>query len=211
MPRRKLIRQNEFPYHVTSRSRNQEWYQLDLSTVWLCCLESLRIAKEKHPCSLHSFVLMNNHYHLILTSMDGKIDQFMYEFNKNLSLRIRERSKRVNQIFGGRYKWLILSNEKIIMNFLRYVYRNPVKAKMIESCEEYPFSSLSTSSLYSFSKKSDLFSPLFEYDIYHLAWFNRKPEEIEELAIGLSLKRNGEIKISKSKRNKEINFQKFSA
>lgn len=208
MPRRKLIRQNQFPYHVTSRSRNQEWYKLELSTVWCCCLESLKIAKEKHPCSLHSFVLMNNHYHLILTPRDGQIDQFMYEFNKNLSLKIRERSRRVNQIFGGRYKWLILSNDKILMNFLRYVYRNPVKAKMVASCEKYPFSSLSH--WYS-SKWSDLFSPLFEYDDYHLTWFNREPEEIEELAIGLSLKRNGEIKISKSKRNKEIYFQKFSA
>ena len=215
MPRRKLIRQNEFPYHVTSRSRNQEWYQVNLDLVWRFSLDSLSKAKEKAPCKVHSFVLMNNHYHLILTPEDGKIDSFMYEFNKNLSLRIRNETRRINQIFGGRYKWLILNRDHLFMNFLRYVYRNPVKAGIAHRCENYRYSSLYLKmQKYKYNillRDESIFHSLYSYDRYHLDWFNRSPEEIEDLAIELSLKKLGHLKISKTSNNREIKLQRFVA
>ena len=105
MPRKKLIRSKTLPYHVTARSNNKEWFQLPLNQVWELSKESLKEASEVHPVELISFVLMSNHYHMLLTTPQGNLDGFIYEFNKRLALKIKAKSGQINRIFGGRYKW----------------------------------------------------------------------------------------------------------
>ena len=82
MPRKNLIRCNNLPYHVTSRANNKEWFALPMDQVWKICQDCLKAAFDLHKVEIIAFVLMNNHYHLILRTPDANLDQFMYEFNK---------------------------------------------------------------------------------------------------------------------------------
>lgn len=142
MPRRKLIRTSEFPYHITSRSNNREWFYVPIEDVWKYCLELLDAGAKKYGIETRAFVLMNNHYHLCLYTPKANIDAFMRFFNKSLGSRISRQAGRINRIFGASYKWTVITNEAYLSNVIRYVYQNPLRADLCERCEDYPFSDL---------------------------------------------------------------------
>jgi len=142
MPRKKLIRTTDFPYHVTTRANNREWFQLPLPEVWSYCLKSLTYAHEKIPVTFHSFVLMSNHYHLLVTTPNADLDKFMYFFNKHLADQLRVHSKRINRVFGGPYSWSLVDSKQYLFHVVRYVFQNPLRKQMVSKVEDYHFSSL---------------------------------------------------------------------
>ena len=96
MGRLPLIRTSKFPYHVGSRSNHRIWFNIPLEEVWKIAMRSFAIAYQKHPITLHSFVLMSNHYHMLITTPNEDVDKFMYEYNKNFSLELRTQSGLIN-------------------------------------------------------------------------------------------------------------------
>lgn len=142
MPRKLTMRTNLFPYHVTSRSNHQEWFALPMSDVWEIAVTALKHANSKHPIILHAFVLMSNHYHLVLETPEANIDRFMYEFNKSFSLEMRKRTGKINRMFGGRYKWSVITEESYYLNVIKYVFTNPLRAQVVHDVRLYPYSTL---------------------------------------------------------------------
>lgn len=142
MPRKNLIRTNDLPYHVTARSNNQEWFSLPMPVVWKLTLESLKEAYDIHKVDILAFVLMSNHYHLLIRTPEANLDDFMYEFNKRMALRLKATSGHTNHLFGSRYKWCLIKNEKYYWNCFRYIYQNPLRAGVTNRCELYPYSTL---------------------------------------------------------------------
>lgn len=195
MPRKQLIRTNLFPYHVTTRTNNKEWFEIPIKEVWKMCLYSLKRANQKYPVEVISFVLMSNHYHLILKTPNKDIDLFMYEFNKSLSLLIRTRTGRINSVFGGRYKWCLIRSQTYLYNCYRYVYQNPLRANLCGRVENYPYSSL----FYLVHGKSfvvQLFDCFGFKDKFALSWLNQavENEEIDLLRKGLKTSEFKELK-----------------
>ena len=142
MPRRKLIRQRQFPYHITTRTNNKDWFQIPQPIVWDVCKESFLYAQKRNIVDLHCFVLMGNHYHMLITTPNSDIDSFMKNFNLQLSKLITKSSGVINHKFSNRYKWTIVSNQSYLLNVYRYIYQNPVRANITQDCFSYPYSSL---------------------------------------------------------------------
>lgn len=142
MPRRKLVRQNQFPYHVTTRTNNKDWFSIPIYEVWDICKFALIRAQNANPVIVHCFVLMGNHYHLLITTPESDIDKFMFYFNKGLSDLINKRSGVINHKFSNRYSWSIVDKKNYLFNVYRYIYQNPVRAKITKDCFSYPYSSL---------------------------------------------------------------------
>lgn len=142
MPRKLLIRTAEYPYHIISRSRNRDWYELPMKLMWQISIDSFKFALGKYEVHIHAFVLMSNHYHLLVSTPEANIDLFMFEFNRKFSELVRKYSNRINQIFGGRYKWSLVQNERYLSTVYRYIYRNPCHVGIVEKVEDYPYSSL---------------------------------------------------------------------
>lgn len=142
MPRKKLIRQNTYPYHVTTRTNNKAWFSIPIFEVWNMCKQSLVYALNRRPVVIHCFMLMGNHYHLLLTTPNEDIDQFMHLFNLKLSQLINKKSGAINHKFSNRYKWTLVESEEYLLNVYRYIYQNPVRAKITKDCMSYPYSSL---------------------------------------------------------------------
>jgi len=142
MPRIKLIRQSTFPYHVTTRTNNKSWFDIPIFEVWDICKLSLIYALKKRPVEINSFVLMSNHYHLLVTTPNEDIDQFMMYFNLRLSQLITKKSGHINHKFSNGYKWSIVEHRGHLFNVYRYIYQNPVRAKITSDCFSYPYSSL---------------------------------------------------------------------
>jgi len=142
MARKKIIRQNQFPYHVYIRTNNRTWFEIPMHQMWDLSYECLIYALKKRPVSLHAFVLMSNHYHMIVSTPDANLDQFMEFFNRKLSQRINELSRFKNHKFSNGYKWTIIDSSNYLYSIYRYVYQNPVKANLCQLCFDYPYSSL---------------------------------------------------------------------
>lgn len=187
MPRKNLIRSNNLPYHVTARSNNKEWFTLPMPEMWKVVQDSLREAIEVHRVEVIAFVLMGNHYHMLLLTPEGNLDSFMYELNKRLALKIKTSTGQINRIFGGRYKWCLIQSQHYLINCYKYVYQNPVRAGLVQYCEDYPFSTLRC--LISNVRFSIPIHDKYGFkDEYGLRWLNQKIdfEEEEALRNGLS-------------------------
>lgn len=163
MGRQKIIRTADFPYHITSRANNQEWFYIPTEDVWVYCLKHLREGKRRFKVKIESFVLMNNHYHLCLYTPEANVDQFMQFFNQHLGRSISRQAGRINRIFGASYKWSLIKNESYYLNVMRYIYQNPIRAGICEKCEDYRFSDLNRQK---FSKEMK-------------DWFNLLPPQFE--------------------------------
>ena len=189
MPRKNLIRSNSQPYHVTSRANNKEWFTLPMEDVWELTKKCLKEANEKHRIELISFVLMSNHYHMLVKTPEGNLDKFMYEFNKRLAQNLRDSSGRINHIFGGRYKWCLIQSQTYFLNCYRYVYQNPIRAELAIRCENYPYSSL-YSLVYGREFPVPLHDSIGFKDVHLLNWLNEKIHENEVNYLRDKLKRS---------------------
>ena len=173
MPRKKLIRSNSYPYHVTARSNNKEWFYIPIEDVWNYSNELLTTGKKKFNIHVEAFVLMNNHYHLCVKTPDANIDKFMQFFNQNLGKKISRQADRINRIFGAPYKWNLITTEYYYNNVIRYIYQNPIRAELVDRCEKYPFSDLHT-------KK-----PTHDF----LNWINKRVVQDDDVAMRKKLKK----------------------
>ncbi len=190
MPRAKAILQSEFPYNLTARCINKEWFHLPMPEVWDIFSEQLYLTTCIFNLKIHSFVLMSNHFHLIATTPDSNVSQCMQFFMKNVSLRLTRAGNRINESFAGRHYKTILHSNNYYLNAYKYNYQNPILAGIVNRAEDYPFSTLN--GLLGFSK---MLIPvvedrtLFPFVEDTLEWINRPapPERLE--AVRWALKR----------------------
>ena len=85
---------------------------------------------------------MHNHFHMLVTTPEANLDLAMNYLLREVSKRIGEHTKRINQIFGGPYHWTVIKNSIHYQHAYKYVYRNPVHAGLSDKVEEYRYSSL---------------------------------------------------------------------
>lgn len=142
MPRKVLIKSSNHYYHVTTRSNHRHWFALPLDRVWEIACNALHIAQTKTDSQIAQFVLMSNHYHLLIKTPRANLDCFMYFFNKKFSDQLRKESKHINRMFGGRYNHCLITNNSYLINVYRYIYQNPLRAKIVKLCQDYPYSTL---------------------------------------------------------------------
>ncbi|MBK25594.1 MAG: hypothetical protein CME70_16475 [Halobacteriovorax sp.] len=142
MPRKNLIRQSQFPYHVYIRTTNKDWFKIPMYRMWELCFECLEYALDKENVVIHAFVLMSNHYHLLVTTPESNLDKFMEHFNRRLSKKINQEAKMQNHKFANRYKWTIVGTRSYLFNIYRYIYQNPIRAGLCQRCIDYPYTSL---------------------------------------------------------------------
>lgn len=142
MTRKPIERSNTNYYHITARSNNREYFYLPQEIVWDIFMIELDILQTKYRIKIPAFVMMSNHFHLLVLTPDEDIDRIMYFFMKRTTIEIQRLSGRINKIYGGRYKGSIINNYSYLVNVYKYIYLNPVKANITSKAEFYPYSTL---------------------------------------------------------------------
>lgn len=141
MSRRPAILQSEFPYNLSARCINREWFRLPMDYVWNIFCEELNRTSEEKNLRVHLFVLMTNHYHMIASTPDANISECMHQFGSNTSRRLTKAGNRINGTFGGRHFKTILQDPGYFLSAYKYNLRNPVTAGICERVENYQYSS----------------------------------------------------------------------
>ena len=127
-------------YHITSRgNERKKIFVHDADRI-----RFLEILKDYHDCHgilIHSYVLMDNHYHLILETPYDNLSKVMHGINSNYTGYFNRRYKRTGHLLQGRYKAILVDKDNYLMELSRYVHLNPVRAKAADRPEQYRWSS----------------------------------------------------------------------
>jgi len=90
---------------------------------------------------LIGYVLMDNHYHLLIQTMDIKLQKIMHQINNKYSKYFNAIYERCGHVFQGRYKASLIRDERYLIKVLAYIHQNPVKAGICKRVEDYKWSS----------------------------------------------------------------------
>ena len=127
-------------YHVTSRGDRREPIFLD-DTDRVALLALLGQACERFDASVLAYCLMGNHYHLVLATRQAKLSMLMRHLNGVYTQRFNRRHGKVGHVFQGRFKAILVDADAYLLAVCRYVDLNPVRARMVTTPHDWPWSS----------------------------------------------------------------------
>lgn len=104
-------------------------------------MELLGDFSDRFEVEVFAYVLMGNHYHLLLRTLDANLSKSMQWLNTSYTRKFNLRSNRVGHLFQGRYKSLIVENDAYLLQLSCYIHRNPLRAGIADRLADYPWSS----------------------------------------------------------------------
>ena len=139
MPRQVRI---EFPgasYHVMCRGDRREAIFAD-DKDRECFIETLAQAGKRAGWRIHAYVLMGNHYHLLVETPGANLVRGMSWFQTTYTVRYNARHKTGGHLYGGRYKAVLVETADgsgageadYFSTLLDYIHLNPVRAGLVE-------------------------------------------------------------------------------
>ena len=127
-------------YHITSRGNAREAIFLN-DDDRLSFLKILGDLCRTINWECHAYCLMDNHYHLLIETPDGNLSKGMRQLNGIYTQTFNRHHNRVGHVFQGRYKGILVEKETYLLELCRYIVLNPVRAQMVRSAKEWPWSS----------------------------------------------------------------------
>ena len=88
-----------------------------------------------------AYCLMPNHYHLLLHTPDGKLSRCMRQINGIYAQRFNRAHRYDGQLFRGRYKSILVEADSYLLELLRYIHKNPLRAGLSDDFNDYEWSS----------------------------------------------------------------------
>ena len=127
-------------YHVIARGNNKEHiFKEDIDKGYF--IKQLKESIDGMNYRVFGYVLMDNHYHILIQTMDKKLQEIMHQINNKYSKYFNAKYKRVGHVFQGRYKAILVQDERYLIWVLRYIHQNPVQAGICETVSGYKWSS----------------------------------------------------------------------
>jgi putative transposase len=141
MPRRPRIKLSGLPQHLVQRGVNREpCFFADED--FTCYLHWLIKAAADYHCAIHSYALMTNHVHLLVTPdhPDG-LSRLMQSVGRRYVQYVNRTYKRTGTLWEGRFKSSVVQEADYFLMCSRYIELNPVRAGMVADPGQYRWSS----------------------------------------------------------------------
>jgi len=127
-------------YHITSRGNARESIFLDNGDR-ARFLEILGDVVDRFGWICHAYCLMTNHYHLLIETPDADLSRGMHLLNGVYTQWFNHRYDRVGHLFQGRFKAILVEKDTHLLELVRYVVLNPIRAKTVRNVRDWPWSS----------------------------------------------------------------------
>jgi putative transposase len=132
MPRRARLFLPGVPMHVVQRGNNRQacFFSDD---DYRCYLEWLGDASKDAGCSIHAYVLMTNHVHLLLSAHGaGGAGGMMKALGQRYVQHVNRICARSGTLWEGRYRSCLVQDDRYLLTCMRYIELNPVRAGMVD-------------------------------------------------------------------------------
>lgn len=140
-------------------------------------LETINKYKNNYNFEIITHCMMNNHAHFLIYTEDiigfGK---FMHKVNLTYASTFNKEEHRCGVLFRNRYKTEPIYDIKYLINCIKYIHDNPVKAGIVKKCEDYKYSSYNDYINHTGATKSMIMCELFGSDFDYEAMFAKLDE-----------------------------------
>ena len=133
----------EYPdalYHVTARGNERRPIFRNVHDRQTF-LQLLGQAAVRFGWSVTAYVLMTNHFHLVIQTPEPNLSRGMHWLNGTYAAWFNHQHNRAGHLFQGRFHSVLIDKEAYFAEVLRYVVLNPVRAKLVARPEGYRWSS----------------------------------------------------------------------
>lgn len=127
-------------YHVISRGNQRQNIFID-NKDWTAYLSYLSECKVRYTIELYAYALMKNHVHLLLEVNKTPLSRFMQTLLFRYARYFNKRYKKVGHLFQGRYRAILCDKDVYLLELVRYIHLNPVRAKVVRDPERYIWTS----------------------------------------------------------------------
>lgn len=143
MPRQSSIIIPDVPLHIIQRGNNRQ-ASFFKDEDYLFYLDWLEQYAKVTRCSVHAFVLMTNHVHILLTPhKHDSAGSLMKRLGQRYVQYINRTYKRSGTLWEGRFRSCVVQQQQYLFFCQRYIEMNPVRAGMVLHPEKYRWSSYS--------------------------------------------------------------------
>jgi len=127
-------------YHIMNRGLAKQTIVFDHAD-FDYFTKGLKEISELYDVEIFAYCLMSNHYHLLIRTRIPNLSRAMRHFGHTFTQRVNLRVKRDGPLFRGRFKSLLVCDDSYLLQLVRYIHRNPVKAGIVERVRDYEWSS----------------------------------------------------------------------
>lgn len=129
------------PHHVIQRGNDRQLVFRDTSD-YAVFLGRLGEAAKQFEVSIHAYVLMPNHLHLLASPSDSTgLARMMQWVGRYYVPYFNRKYGRSGTLWQGRYRTSVIDSEQYFITCSRYIELNPLRAGMVLSPGDYPWSS----------------------------------------------------------------------
>ena len=129
----------EYPgavYHITSRGNERKniFFDDHDRKVFLGIIQQV---KNRFHWLFHSYVLMDNHYHLLVETPEANLSRGMRQLNGVYTREFNHRHNRIGHLFQGRFKSILIDKDDYLVELSRYIALNPIRAGIALKADEW--------------------------------------------------------------------------
>ena len=139
MPQRKTPLKSDNFYHIYNRGNNRQNIFFERDN-YIYFLKLIKLHLINHVDIL-AYCLMPNHYHFLLYLKDENLSDAMKSLSVAYTKAINKRFNRSGVLFQGRFQNIHVAETEHLVNLVRYIHLNPIKARIVNKIEEWEFSS----------------------------------------------------------------------
>ncbi len=105
-------------------------------------LDFLEDASKKMKIRIFAYCIMDNHYHLVLENSNGKMSECLKRLNGQYGMYYRKATGGKGYVFQGRFNSTLIDKDAYLLHSIAYLFRNPVRAGIVRSAEDYIWSGI---------------------------------------------------------------------
>lgn len=127
-------------YHVTLRGNHRQdiFFTPDDRSLLTYIIRDILV---DCGAQLHAYCYMTNHIHALLQVSDTPLSKIMLLIAGRYARRVQRRLDTTGHLFEKRYHAILIDADEYLLALLRYIHLNPVRASLVSSPDEYPWSS----------------------------------------------------------------------
>lgn len=104
-------------------------------------LKIIKEKKQEYEFNIIAYCMMNNHAHFLIYAEDIKsFGKYMQQVNQKYVDYYNKKNNRCGVLFRNRYLTEPIYDMRYLITCIKYIHENPVKAGMVEKCEDYKYS-----------------------------------------------------------------------